>query len=61
LEYLRTNQKLPVKYQEHELKGNYADFLECHILPDLLLIYKRIKKEKIIVLHNIGSHSQLFK
>jgi len=61
LECLKSNNKLPVKYKEHELKGSYANFLECHICPDLLLIYRRIKTEKLIVLHNIGSHSYLFK
>ena len=31
---------LAAKYRDHDLKGNYAGFRECHILPDWLLIYR---------------------
>ena len=30
---------LPVKNQDHDLKGNYKGRRECHITPDWLLIY----------------------
>lgn len=58
---LANDEKLDAKYNDHNLIGNYKDFRECHIKPDLLLIYK--KKEDILVLTciDLGSHSELFK
>jgi mRNA interferase YafQ len=46
------------KYKDHELSGNWSNFRECHIKPDLLLIYKTINLE--LQLARIGSHSELF-
>lgn len=49
---------LPAKYQDHELVGNYKGFKECHIKPDLLLIYQCQADELSLV--RLGSHSELF-
>lgn len=49
---------LDAKYKDHELTGNFFNFRECHIKPDLLLIYKTDKIE--LKLARIGSHSELF-
>lgn len=49
---------LPEKYRDHELKGNWQGFRECHIKPDLLLIYEL--GERDIQLVRLGSHSELF-
>ena len=51
---------LPQKYKDHCLKGNYKEFRECHIQPDWLLIYKKDKKDLILLLLRTGSHSELF-
>lgn len=51
---------IPIKYRPHILKGNYKGCWECHILPDLLLIWEQEEDEKEITLHRIGSHSELF-
>ena len=51
---------LPIKYKDHKLNGELRDFRECHIKGDLLLIYKIEKENLILVLVDIGSHSQLF-
>ena len=50
---------LPIKYKDHPLKGNMSDFRECHIKPDLLLIYKKDMPTKTVVLVRVGSHSAL--
>lgn len=55
---LQTGEALPLKYKEHPLIGNYIGYLECHGMPDLLLIYQRTKVE--IKLYRVGSHSDLF-
>ncbi len=46
------------KYRDHVLKGEYATFRECHIKPDLLLVYKI--DGGLLKLVDIGSHSELF-
>jgi addiction module toxin, relE/stbE family len=48
------------KHRPHLLKGNYKGYWECHILPDLLLIWEQDDEEKEITLYRIGSHSELF-
>jgi mRNA interferase YafQ len=50
--------KLIDKYKDHQLKGNMKAFRECHIKPDLLLVYRI--EEKVLKLVDIGSHSELF-
>ena len=57
---LASGQKLDIKYKDHKLQGEYKDCRECHIKPDLLLIYQILDDELILVLINIGSHSELF-
>lgn len=49
---------LDKKYKDHELIGNWSGFRECHIKPDLLLIYKQKPSE--LLLARIGTHSDLF-
>ena len=36
---LANQQELPPKYDNHNLKGKYSGYKECHIQPDWLLIY----------------------
>jgi len=50
---------LDIKYKDHQLKGELKEFRECHIKPDLLLVY-RIKNNQLELI-DIGSHSELFK
>lgn len=52
---------LEQKYKSHLLLGNYNGCLECHIKPDLLLIYKIHDELHELQLVRVGSHSQLFK
>ena len=39
VEKLLSGIPLEEKYRDHELKGNYKGFRECHIQPDWLLVY----------------------
>jgi len=45
----------------HRLSGMYKNNWECHIKPDLLIIWIQIEDPKTINLVRIGSHSDLFK
>jgi len=49
---------LDKKYKDHFLKGNLEQYKECHLKPDLLLIYRVYRDE--VQLIDIGSHSELF-
>lgn len=51
---------LDTKYKDHQLKGKFKEFRECHIKSDLLLIYKIVDDELVLYLFQIGSHSDLF-
>ena len=60
IDILAKGQKLPSNYKDHNLKGELSKYRECHIQGDLLLIYKIEKENLVLILINIGSHSQLF-
>jgi len=53
---------LPKNMRVHKLLGKYEGFWECHILPDLLLIWEEVEDDNIfrVSLIRIGSHSELF-
>ena len=38
---LADGEVLESKYKDHSLKGKLKDFRDCHIEPDLVLIYKK--------------------
>jgi len=40
---------LPEKYLDHPLAGNWIGFRECHIQPDILLIYDNSGEKLILV------------
>ncbi len=60
IDTLARGETLAEKYRDHQLSGKMKDSRECHIKPDLLLIYRIEKDELILVLLNLGSHSELF-
>ena len=49
---------LPAANRNHKLCGNYAEYKECHITPDWLLIYKQTDTE--LKLDRTGTHADLF-
>lgn len=57
---LLSGNKLDLKYRDHALSGEYMGYRECHIKPDLLLVYKIKDDLLMLFLLNIGSHSELF-
>ncbi len=53
------DQSLAASYHDHHLTGGWTGCRECHIKPDLLLIYKKQDNDKLILVR-LGSHSELF-
>ena len=60
IEILASGKSLDRKYHDHTLTGDLKGYRECHIKPDILLIYKIEKDVLILVLADIGSHANLF-
>ena len=61
VDMLASGQKLPYKYRDHLLKGDYQGMRECHINPDWLLVYRVEKDVLVLTLVRTGSHSELFR
>ena len=59
VELLAMDQPLPSRHRDHELSGNWSGYRECHLKPDLLLIYRK-PDAGTLRLARIGSHSELF-
>jgi mRNA interferase YafQ len=53
-------QVLDEKYKDHELKGKYSGFRECHLQPDWLLLYLLEDDILTLTLVETGTHSDLF-
>jgi len=58
LELLLTDAQLPERLIDHQLTGEWKGFRDCHVKPDLVLIYQ--KPEGLLRLVRLGSHSELF-
>ncbi len=58
IDTLLNEQDLDFKHHDHPLLGNYKGTRECHVEPDLLLIYEVLGNE--LFLYELGSHSNLF-
>ncbi|MGB6692510.1 MAG: type II toxin-antitoxin system YafQ family toxin [Terracidiphilus sp.] len=46
-------------HRDHELSGERSGYRECHVKPDLILIYRKAGAD-ILRLTRLGSHSELF-
>ncbi|MCI5620366.1 MAG: type II toxin-antitoxin system YafQ family toxin [Lachnospiraceae bacterium] len=57
---LQNNIPLEEKHRDHELKGKYQGFRECHIQPDWLLIYLKEDGILTLTLVDTGTHADLF-
>jgi mRNA interferase YafQ len=55
---LATDVPLPEKYRDHALSGDWKDHRDCHIRPDLVLIYRKADTEALELVR-LGSHSEL--
>ena len=55
---LTADMPLPSTNVDHPLLGEWADHRDCHIKPDLILIYRKPDDEHLDLVR-LGSHSQL--
>ena len=55
---LANDQPLAEKHRDHALSGEWKDYRDCHIKPDLVLIYQKPDPAKLRLVR-LGSHSEL--
>ena len=55
---LVNDQPLAAKHWDHPLTGDWKDHRDCHIKPDLVLIYRK-PDDEVLQLVRLGSHSEL--
>lgn len=58
LDRLANDLALEPRSRDHALTGEWHDHRDCHIKPDLVLIYQKPNAE-ILRLVRLGSHSEL--
>ena len=58
IQALVTDANLPESVHDHSLTGNLKDCRDCHIKPDLVLIYRKIDDDTLELVR-LGSHSEL--
>lgn len=58
LQALIDDREPDLKYRDHALIGNWSDHRDCHLRPDLILIYRK-PDDATLQLVRLGSHSEL--
>ena len=60
LDFLVQDLPLPEQFVDHPLTGDWAGYRDCHLKPDLVLIYRQTD-DNVLRLARLGSHSNLFR
>ncbi len=55
---LAMDQPLPPRLEDHPLSGEWEGYRDCHIKPDLVLVYRKSKPD-LLELVRLGTHSEL--
>jgi len=58
LEQLAADLPLDPRLRDHPLIGQWRDFRDCHIKPDLVLIYQKPDADSLNLVR-LGSHAEL--
>lgn len=58
LRMLVADTPLPERYRDHALAGDWSGYRDCHVKPDLVLIYEK-PDDATLRLIRLGSHSEL--
>jgi mRNA interferase YafQ len=56
---LADDRPLPAAARDHQLAGEWSDHRDCHLRPDLVLIYRKPDEERLQLVR-LGSHSEVF-
>jgi mRNA interferase YafQ len=58
VDLLAADAPLPRRNFDHALTGDWRDHRDCHVRPDLVLIYRKPNDEDLELVR-LGSHSEL--
>ena len=58
LEVLANDRPLETRRHDHALSGEWSDHRDCHVKPDLILIYQKPDADTLRLVR-LGSHSEL--
>jgi len=58
IDTLARDEPLAAKHRDHALSNNWQDHRDCHVKPDLILIYRKPDTETLQLVR-LGSHSEL--
>lgn len=58
---IASGKKLEAKYRDHKLRGKLLGLRDCHVKPDLVLIYGLDNDMLLLNAVDLGNHSNLFK
>jgi len=58
LQALADDQPLDMRLCDHALTGNWQGCRDCHVKPDLVLVYAKPDAQKLLRLR-LGSHAEL--
>ncbi len=60
LSCIKNKTPMPRSFKDHPLKGKLKKYRDCHILPDLVMVYKIDKPNNAVYLLTLSNHSQTF-
>lgn len=60
IDTLASGKSLSAKHRDHKLTGHFHGYRECHVRPNLLLVYQIDQSNLVLILVDIGSHPYLF-
>ena len=55
---LARDEPLAMRHRDHALTGEWKDHRDCHVRPDLVLIYRKLDNDTLELVR-LGSHSEL--
>ena len=55
---LANDRSLEPRHRDHALTGDWKDYRDCHVRPDLVLIYQKPNSDTLRLVR-LGSHSEL--
>ena len=58
IERLANDEPLEPRHRDHALAGDWQDHRDCHVRPDLVLIYRK-PDDETLQLVRLGSHAEL--
>ena len=60
IDLLCTRAPLPAALRDHALKGKWAGLRDCHVEPDLVLVYCIDHGQLQLICLRLGTHADLF-